>query len=242
MKLVEPRLDTADILFGRALPARGRDEVGIERRSIFVESIDFLAKRCLSTLGDFDRAADRFKLRLARLLALGRRLVAASQLTERVVGHGSLRRAPAMRLSKERKARKEEERKYAGAKNHSDHMDNKDLTLCPMVGVAGKDCRRSVKLFRQQNPGQLVRPGCPSEGQSTVGALQQPLAQPVRAADDEDRARHCGLRVPGKGRRKRIAVGDIAIDGKADNAVALLDAMEQRPLFLGDAILRPRRA
>jgi hypothetical protein len=62
-------------------------------------------------------------------------------------------------------------------------MTKKELTLCPMIGVAGKDRGGAIKLLGEKNAHNLVRPGHSAEREA---AVKKAFTQSIRAANQEN--------------------------------------------------------
>ena len=111
-----------------------------------------------------------------------------------------------------------------------------------MIGVTGENCAGTVKLLKEHDPHELMRPRRLAESQPDFGALDQARRQAVSAADDKA----CGrpiLRPPlAQQAGKRRAVEAFAALVEHDDDRSIGDDIGQRDRFL-DAptldVLRP---
>ena len=54
-----------------------------------------------------------------------------------------------------------------------------------MIGVAGEDGAGAIKLFKQHDAHQLMRPRGGAEGKLNPGSLDEARCQPIGSTDDE---------------------------------------------------------
>ena len=116
-------------------------------------------------------------------------------------------------------------------------MTKKELTLCPMIGVAGKDRGGAVKLFGEKNTHNLVRPGHPAEREAPVTPSESAGSKTVRPAYQENSPRDRGGRILGEARGKGVAVDQISARIEGDDPIAIAQSREHGGLFGGNTVL-----
>ena len=158
----------------------------------------------------------------ARLAARRRRLAPAPRPRSRA----RPARAQAKRAERQEKRRG----KMSSNRHRQISMTKKDLTLCPMIGVAGKDRRGAVELLGEQNAHELMRPGHPAEGEAAIGCGRErlrpspsgpPMTKTVRGTEAAASLASAG----GKGR----AVDQLAAGVEADDAIAVRKPRQRAP-------------
>ena len=184
----------------------GGDQIGAEAGAVLLQPLDLLAQRRLPALGDRDRAADRLELRLARLLPLVGAALAAQVADRPQLLSTSVAGAdgpPQSERAERRKSAAERRRRIVIAGSY----DQQSVNIMPDDRGGRKGSSSRGKAARPAGRGQADAARSCGRTRSWRSARPRTArAEPVRAADDENRSRHRGGRVLGRGRGKACAV------------------------------------
>ena len=110
-----------------------------------------------------------------------------------------------------------------------------------MIGVAGKDRRSAIKLFREKNAHKLVRPRQAAERKPQVAPAQDIGPEPIRATDQEHSLLNGLGGILGEIGRKLSAIERLPARIERHDPVPVLQPCKQSRLFGGDAVPRPGR-